>query len=112
VKALIITLAATAAMGLALITPTNAEAGQVQVNVHLGVPTVAHHARVTYRPVVVYHPHVIYRPTRHFRHRYYHGHDRHRGFGRHRGSAPIYHHHIFAAPRVIEKIRINPRLQR
>lgn len=108
----LLTLAAIAPLGAALITPINAEAAQVRVRISIGVPAVVAYPPVVYRPalvyppvvyrpivafppvvfdpVVVYHPRVVFRPVRHFRdrrdfdHRRHHGFDHRRGFERDR----------------------------
>ena len=111
-KTLLVTLAATATLGLALSTTANAEAGHVRVNVRLGVPAVVHHPRVAHRPATLHHRHVYYRPVRYHRHHHRHGHHRLGHFHRHRPHAPAFHYRGFEQPRVIEEINIDPRLQR
>ena len=113
-KLLLSTLAATAALGIALLTPANAEAGQVRLSVHLGIP------------VIVDYPRVAYRPAPHFRHHYYrrhhwdHGYHRgwnHRRFdyrdSHRRGDHAEYRGHRGYAPsNTITEIHVNPRLGR
>lgn len=101
----LLTLAAIAPLGAALVTPAPAEAAQLHVSVSIGVPAVVVGAPtvygpvvayppvvyspvvayppVVYEPVVVYHPRVVYRPVRHFRDRDDFDRGRHRGFDRH-----------------------------
>jgi hypothetical protein len=130
----LLTLAAIAPLGVALLTPVNAEAAQLHVSVSIGIPAMVAYPPVIYRPVVaqpsvayspvvLYHPRVVYRPASHFgnRHDIDRGrhddfdrrrdldHDRRRDFD-HRSGAPV--HFGFAPQPAIRSIAINPQLQR
>lgn len=110
-KTLMMTLAATAALGLVLIAPANAQAGQMHVSISLGIPAVLYGPPVVYRPAVVYQPRVVYTPVRYVDYHHDYRHDRGRDFDHGRHYAPDYHHHGAASSHDIREIKINPRLQ-
>ena len=110
-KTLALTIAATAAMGLTLIGPADAEAGQVHVSISLGIPAVVYYPSAVYHPAVAYRAPVIYGPVPYYRRHYRAGYDRHHDFDRHVGRATAYYRG-FARSRVIEEVRIDPRLRR
>jgi hypothetical protein len=133
VKIPLLTLAAIAPLGTALVTPTSAEAAQVHVSISIAVPAVVAYPPgayrpaviyppVAYNPVVVYHPRIVYRPVRHFRDRDDFDRDRHRGFDHRRDFDHDRRHDLdhrrggsvdfgFAPQPAIRSIAVNPRLQ-
>src|SRR5256885_340827 len=80
-KTAIIAVAGAGLLGLALTAPKPAEAAQVFVDLHFGVPVVAPRPRVVYEPVVVYRPRVVtpphvvyYRPHHYYQPHHYNPH--------------------------------------
>ncbi|MFL6652028.1 MAG: hypothetical protein ACJ8J7_12160 [Sulfurifustaceae bacterium] len=108
-KTSLIMLAAAGSLALALGTPKSAQAGQVAVDIHIGIPGVVVSApafvyppaavyspAVAYRPyppVVYYSPYPYYRPA--YGTRYHHGH-----------YAPVYSSHPY---RHIAKVEVDRR---
>lgn len=79
----LLVLAAAGTLGLALTAPKPAEAGQVFVDVHFGLPAAVVSPVVTYEPAVIYRPRVIvpppavyYRTYPHYRWHDYRWHER------------------------------------
>ncbi|GEM_PF-5648690 len=106
-KTSLLLLAAAGMLGVAAAAPGEAQAGQVRVNIDIGVPAVVYRPRVVYQPVVAYRarsicppPVIYYRPHAHYRS------DREW----HREYAPAYQGYEHS--RDSAEIRVNPRLWR
>ena len=108
-KTLLLTIAATGAIGFALAKPENADAAQVLLSVNLGVPVVVQQYPL---PVGYYRP---YRPAYWYvvPHRHYYRHDYDHGYGGdHRWQhGPIRGGQVYGRAPAIQRIDINPRLQ-
>ena len=81
-KTAIIAVAGAGLLGLALTAPKPAQAAQVFVDLHFGIPVVTQRPRVVYEPVVVYRPRVVtpppvvyYHPHHYYPHHYYRHHE-------------------------------------
>ena len=61
-KAPLFVLAAVGAIGFGLTHAPQARAGDLHLDIRVGIPGVLHHhPRVAYRPVVIYHPRAVHR---------------------------------------------------
>jgi hypothetical protein len=103
-KAPLFVLAAAGALGLTLVVPNRAQAGQVFVDLHIGLPIVVHRPHVVYEPVVAYRPRVICPPPV--------VHDRPHHYSHLRGyySAPVYP--SYERGGYIAQVQIDKRLER
>lgn len=106
-------LAAAGALVATAAVPNDAQAGQVSLNIHIGVPVVpAYRPRVVYEPVIyqpiiAYRPRTIYPPPAVYYRPAYHD---HRYYGRYRGHASAYP--SYGGGRRIAEVQMNPRLGR
>lgn len=112
-KTPLLLLAAVGTLVAAVALPQDAQAGQVSLNIHIGVPVVP-----TYRPRVIYEP-VLYQPAIAYRPRaicppppvYYRpAYSEHRYYGAYGGHASGYRG--YGGDRRIAEVQVNPRLGR
>ncbi len=109
-KASLFVLATAGALALTLAAPNQAQAGQIFVDLHIGLPVVVHRPHVVYEPVVVYRPRVIYAPPAvHYRH-----HSHYHPYARTYYSAPVHPSYGSSYGRggYIAEVRVNERLER